>query len=94
MKKFITAEESHQHALETLNQLQEYDEFMESIQTFVDLGCGDGLDLEWWATRTTREDNPQPLNIKCTGVDLTSDLPKAKEYANITYQQNNFEEEW
>lgn len=93
MSIFATSAESHQHSLEVLNMLREYDEFMESIQTLVDLGCGDGLDLEWWATQMTREDNPKPLNIKCTGVDLATNLPKAKEYPNITYQQNNFEEE-
>ena len=70
MSLFATSQDSHKHSLEILNQLQEYDEFMESIQTMVDLGCGDGLDLEWWATRTTRDDNPEPLNIQCVGVDL------------------------
>ena len=93
MSIFATSAENHQHSLDTLNQLQEYDEFMESIQTVVDLGCGDGLDLEWWATRMTREDRPKPLNIQCTGIDLASDLRMAKQYPNITYQQNNFEEE-
>ena len=55
--------QSHAHSQQTLNALYEYDDFMESIATMVDLGCGTGLDLEWWATRTTRDDNPQPLNI-------------------------------
>ena len=55
--------DSHQHSLETLNQLYEYDDFMLSLRTMVDLGCGSGDDLAWWATRTTRDDNPQPLNI-------------------------------
>jgi trans-aconitate methyltransferase len=92
MTQFITAKDSHRHSLETLNQLQEYDEFMESIQTVVDLGCGAGLDLEWWATRTTREDFPKPLNIQCTGVDIHTELPIAKAYTNITYQRTDFEE--
>ncbi len=86
------AEKSHAHSLETLNILYEYDDFMESINTLVDLGCGQGLDLEWWATRTTRDDNPKPLNIKCTGVDILSSLPVAKKYPNITYQLLDFEE--
>ena len=44
---FRNAEESHQHSLETLNQLYEYDDFMMSIGTLADIGCGDGKDLEW-----------------------------------------------
>jgi SAM-dependent methyltransferase len=88
---FIHPDDSHLHSLETLNQLYEYDDFMASIRTLVDLGCGNGNDLEWWATRTTRDDNPEPLNIKCTGVDQLENLPIAHDHINITYQRNNFE---
>jgi SAM-dependent methyltransferase len=85
--------DSHNHSLDTLNQLYVYDEFMESIRTVVDLGCGTGEDLLWWATRTFNDpDNPdpEPLNIKCVGVDINNNLTVAHE--NITYQQNNFED--
>jgi SAM-dependent methyltransferase len=88
---FRNAEESHAHSLNTLNMLYEYDDFMSSIGTMVDLGCGTGLDLEWWATRTTREDVPQSLNIDCIGVDLMPQLSIAKKYPNITYQSVDFE---
>jgi SAM-dependent methyltransferase len=88
---FRNAEESHAHSLKTLNMLYEYDDFMASIGTLVDLGCGSGMDLEWWATRTTRDDNPSPLNIDCIGVDQASQLTIAKKYANITYQSTDFE---
>jgi SAM-dependent methyltransferase len=88
---FRNAEESHAHSLKTLNMLYEYDDFMSSIGTLVDLGCGSGLDLEWWATRTTRDDNPEPLNIDCIGVDLLPQLSVAKKYSNITYQSTDFE---
>jgi SAM-dependent methyltransferase len=84
--------DSHQHSLETLNQLYEYDDFMASIRTVVDLGCGSGDDLVWWATRTTRDDNPEPLNIACTGIDRFETLSTTAEFLNITYQCNNFEE--
>lgn len=89
---FRNPEESHAHSLHTLNWLYEHDDFMASVDTLIDLGCGTGLDLEWWATRTTRDDNPEPLNISCTGLDLTETLPIARKYPNITYQKNNFEE--
>lgn len=88
---FRNAEESHAHSLQTLNTLFEYDDFMESIGTMIDLGCGAGLDLEWWATRTTRDDIPVPLNIQCTGIDLSNRLSLTQKYPNIRYQQANFE---
>jgi SAM-dependent methyltransferase len=84
--------DSHAHSLETLNQLFEYDDFMYSIKNMVDLGCGNGNDLAWWATRTTRDDAPQPLNIECTGVDINSTVSSIKSsYPNLSYQTADFE---
>jgi trans-aconitate methyltransferase len=91
MSLFADERASHQHSLDTLNAFYEHDDFMESIDTVVDLGCGQGFDLEWWATRTTRDENPQPLNIKCTGVDVLDQLSVAHRYPNITYQKTTFE---
>jgi SAM-dependent methyltransferase len=78
-------------SLDILNALQEYDEFMESIDTLVDLGCGDGADIEWWATRTTRDDISKPLNIACTGVDQIDQVFAPRKYKNVFYQQTDFE---
>ena len=89
---FQNHEQSHAHSRETLDWLYEHDDFMASIDTLIDLGCGSGLDLEWWATRTTRDENPVPLNINCTGLDLQDNLGVAQKYKNITYQRNNFED--
>lgn len=92
---FSSAQESHDHALQTLNQLYEYDDFMMSVDSVVDVGCGAaGLDLEWWATRTTRDDNPTPLNIDCVGMDIMPELTIAKQYQNITYRRWDFEENY
>ena len=93
MTSFINSEASHTHSLQTLNMLYEYDDFMESIRTVVDLGCGEGQDLEWWATATTRDEDPRPLNISCIGVDVAEQLPIAKQYTNMSYQKTDFEEE-
>jgi len=71
--------------------LQEYDEFMESIGTLVDLGCGSGLDIEWWATRVTREDNPRPLDIHCVGIDTIDQSFAPRQHKNVSYQRTNFE---
>lgn len=88
---FRNAEESHQHSLQVLNDLYEHDDFMASIKYLADIGCGQGLDLEWWATRTTRDEVPQPLNIDCIGIDLAPHLSIARKYKNVTYQQADFE---
>jgi len=79
------------HSRVILDALYQYDDFMGSVATVVDLGCGTGQDLEWWATATTRDDDATPLNIRCVGVDLQETLPVAKKYSNITYQRANFE---
>jgi SAM-dependent methyltransferase len=89
---FDTPEHSHTHSLETLNVLYEYDDFMSSIGTLADMGCGSGLDLEWWATRTTRDESRTPLDIRCTGFDTQPLLPMAQKYRNIQYQNQDFEE--
>lgn len=90
---FKNAQQSHTHSLQVLNQLYEYDDFMLSIKSMIDLGCGqDALDLEWWATRTTRDDIPEPLNIQCVGVDMVSYLPMARKYKNTSYQFCDFEQ--
>lgn len=88
---FATTEASHAHSQATLNQFYEHDDFMASIGTLVDMGCGDGADLEWWATRTTRDERPDPLNIRCTGVDIRESLPVAHRHKNITYHPHDFE---
>jgi len=89
---FSSHEQSHRHSLQTLETLYEYDDFMESIKDLVDLGSGSGLDLEWWATRTTRDEVPQPLNIRCTGIDVESKSILTTKYKNIQHQFQNFED--
>ena len=92
---FSSDEASHGHALETLSVLRNYDDFMRSIDTLCDVGCGAGLDLEWWATRYTLDDNENeiPLNIKCTGIDQQKSLSAAKRFDNVVYQRGDFERE-
>jgi SAM-dependent methyltransferase len=83
--------DSHAHSLVTLNQLYQYEDFINSVSTVIDLGCGSGEDLAWWATRTTRDENPTPLNIRCTGIDLAAQLPMTTRYNNVFYQSGDFE---
>jgi SAM-dependent methyltransferase len=90
--KFTRPGDSHAHSLQILNQLYEYDDFMSSIRTLLDLGCGPGDDLRWWATRTTRDESPEPLNIRCTGVDLAPELSLTQQHNNVFYQSVDFED--
>ena len=57
MNIFKSDTDSHQHSLETLNLIANYDDFMDSITTICDMGCGVGLDLAWWATKTYLDEN-------------------------------------
>ena len=91
MSFFKSTEESHKHSLQTLDWLYEHDDFMSSIGTLIDMGCGSGSDLEWWATRTTRDNYAIPLNIECVGVDVFPYLPVANQYTNTRYISQNFE---
>lgn len=87
---FDSPEQSHAHSLHTLNTFYEFDDFMESVGTVLDLGCGTGQDMLWWSTRTTRDlDSPRPLNIRCTGVDLSAHC--LTRHPLITYRSRDFE---
>ena len=90
--KFVHPGDSHIHSLQVLNALYEYDDFMASVGSMIDLGSGTGDDLIWWATATTRDEDPEPLNIRCYGIDQAPAPGALKPYLNIAYQQGSFEE--
>lgn len=78
------------HSLEILELLYDHDDFMEAIRVVADMGAGDGDDALWWTTRTTREDEPRPLNIKVHAVDLPVDHPNRKKHRNIDWIMRDF----
>ncbi len=89
---FANKLDSHDHSLRVLEIIAGYDSFMDSLQVVADMGCGEGLDLEWWATAVSRDDEPRPYNFTCYAVDkdlsrLEKDLPK-----NVFQFPGNFEE--
>ena len=86
---FDSHQQRHDHALKFLNLLYEFDDFMASIKTVADIGAGTGLDTEWWATRTTRDDDPQPLNIRVTAVVDTVNKAKQFQHKNVIWQEGN-----
>lgn len=69
MAQFKNVQESHEHSRETLDILYGYDSFLDSIEIVTDMGCGRGLDVDWWARLQTRDDPPEPRNLLCYAVD-------------------------
>ena len=57
------------HNLRTLNLLNGYDTFLESLRTICDMGCGTGGDITWWAMLESKDDPPEPYNYNCFAVD-------------------------
>lgn len=92
MDQFKNKLASHDHSLRLLELISLYDDFMDSITVIADMGCGAGLDIEWWAMAETRDDPPQPHNYVCYAVDkdisqLEKDLPP-----NVTAIEGDFNE--
>ena len=95
MALFKNAYASHEHSLEVLNQIYSYDTFLDNLKVIADMGCGVGLDTEWWATLTTRDDPPEPHNYTVYAVDknirqLDPDILTAN--PNIIPIEKDFEE--
>jgi hypothetical protein len=82
--------DSHDHSLRVLEILTGYDSFIDSLTVIVDMGAGAGLDINWWATLETRDEEPLPLNYDCYAVDTNisrlDGLP-----SNVTVMQQDFE---
>lgn len=95
MYRPLVDQESYKHSLETLDLLEGYSTFMESIGTMLDIGCGKGYDLNWWATRTLEDDSGRdiPLNIKCTGIDIKNVFDtNGLGHHNITVLEDDMED--
>jgi len=69
MALFKNSEESYQHTQFIRDLLYQYDSFLDSLEVIADFGCGEGLDIEWWARLETRDDPPEPRDYLCYAVD-------------------------
>lgn len=95
MALFKNAYSSHEHSLEVLNMLYGYDSFLDNLQVIADMGCGRGLDTQWWATLETRDDPPEPHNYLVYAVDKdTSDFEPdiLADNKNIVLIESDFED--
>lgn len=94
MDIFQTPQDSHNHSLQTLELLNQYDDFMDRIKVVVDVGCGHGQDLLWWANNYYTDDqgNKIPRNYRCLGIDLDSTkIPKPSLPKNARVVEADFE---
>ena len=83
---------NERHSLKILNQLYEYDSFLDSIRTIADMGCGTGEDAYWWATLTSRDDPPIPHNYTVYAIDKDdSKLSQVPDLPNIIKRHFDFE---
>ena len=91
---FKNASESHEHSMDVLGMLYQYDSFLDSLSIIADMGCGEGLDTRWWAKLHTRDEPPVPHNYQVYAVDKdTSKIDKAMlaENKNIHVFESDFE---
>lgn len=73
MALFENDAQSHQHSLSILNQLSQYDSFLENLSSIADMGCGLSDDIVWWAEKENNfEDPPVPYNYTCYAIDHDS----------------------
>jgi trans-aconitate methyltransferase len=93
MVQFKTPYESHDHSKKTLEILYGYDAFLDSLEVVADLGCGMGLDTEWWATLETRDDPPEPRNYTVYAIDRNIERidSKVKSLPNIHVFDDNID---
>jgi SAM-dependent methyltransferase len=96
MTQFTNPHYSHEHSLEILNLLYGYDSFLDSLEVICDMGCGSGLDAQWWATLETRDDPPEPRNYKVFAVDrdLSRIDPDVHDTPGIKWLNYDFEDEY
>lgn len=94
MATFRNSTYSHEHSLKILNNLTEYDSFLDSLQVIADMGCGAGLDANWWANLETRDDPPKPRDYMVYAID--QDISKLesgiRNTGNLRFIQADFEE--
>jgi SAM-dependent methyltransferase len=95
MGRFKNEYESHDHSLEVLNLLHNYDSFLDNLKVIADMGCGSGFDARWWAKLETRDDPPEPRNYKVYAVDQNIKQIESQiliDCPNIVPLERNFEE--
>jgi len=90
---FSDDKQSHAHSLDTLNLLDQFYDFKISIRDMLDLGCGEGYDLNFWANMDDGGEVPKPLDINCVGLDKHIVSNKNTKQKNVTMVKHDFNSE-
>ena len=82
---------NERHAVPILENIRQYDTFLESLRTICDMGCGSGADTTWWATLENYDDPPEPYNFRVFAVDRDPlKLDQVPDLTNITKINKDF----
>ena len=82
------------HNQKTLNLINGYDTFLESLRTVCDMGCGTGGDITWWAMLESKDDPSVPYNYNCFAVDQDAGkLNQVPDLVNINKINRDFTEQ-
>lgn len=79
MDQFNNAHQSFEHSRPILEMIERYDDFMDSVTSVADMGCGSGMDINWWARNEYIEvtedeqgniyETIRPRNYRCYAID-------------------------
>jgi SAM-dependent methyltransferase len=75
-------------SLETLTILNQYQDFLNNIETVSDMGCGIGTDSNWWASLAKHDGTLR--NIKVNAIDIKLDSRVTLKHPNINYIAADF----
>lgn len=94
MTLFLNDQASHEHSLQTLKLISQYESYLHNVKTIYDMGCGSGEDAKWWANLhyvSGQTGKLLPFNFNVVGIDLQKqthrDIPN-----NLQFIQYDFEE--
>lgn len=79
---------SNLHGSNYLELLFQFQDMMESIDSVIDVGCGNGHDSLYWADAGVLDDNEEdiiPLNIKVTAIDKDDSFKEEYAHDNIKF---------
>ena len=83
---------SNLHSRNYLEQIFQFEEMMESIDSVLDVGCAKGHDSSYWAEAGTVDEdgNLLPLNIQVTAIDKENTFDDEYKHENIKFVQTDW----
>ena len=94
MTLFPNDQASHEHSLQTLKLIGQYESYLHNVKTIYDMGCGSGEDAKWWANLhyvSAQTGKLLPFNFNVVGIDLQKQTHRGIPN-NLQFIQYDFEE--